>query len=131
MAEDAFFDLDKTVIAKSSTLAFGRPFYKSGLLGRRSLLKAAFGQLIFVLFGADVLAIGDPARFGFCGDAAALCLGAAAGPWSEIQEAAEAAYLYYAVDESAQQITRAYRAEDPGANLMAQLIRTHRLEVRR
>ena len=23
----AFFDLDKTVIAKSSTLAFGRPFY--------------------------------------------------------------------------------------------------------
>ena len=25
----AFFDLDKTVIAKSSTLAFGKPFYLS------------------------------------------------------------------------------------------------------
>ncbi len=25
-----FFDLDKTVIAKSSALAFGRPFYRDG-----------------------------------------------------------------------------------------------------
>ena len=28
----AFFDLDKTVIAKSSALAFGRPFYRDGLI---------------------------------------------------------------------------------------------------
>ena len=44
---------------------------------------------------------------------------------------AEAAYLYYAVDESAQEITRAYRARDAGANIMAQPIPTHRLEIRR
>ena len=31
----AFFDLDKTVIAKSSALAFGRPFYRDGLITRR------------------------------------------------------------------------------------------------
>jgi len=42
---------------------------------------------------------------------------------------AEAAYLYYGIDESAQEITRAYRARHPGANTMAQRIRIHRLEV--
>ena len=30
----AFFDLDKTVISRSSTLAFGRPFYQYGLITR-------------------------------------------------------------------------------------------------
>lgn len=49
----AFFDLDKTVIAKSSTLAFGKPFYKAGFLGRRALMKMGFAQIFYVLFGAD------------------------------------------------------------------------------
>lgn len=53
MQEAAFFDLDKTVIAKSSTLAFGRPLYKAGLLGRRSLMKAGFAQVFYMAFGAD------------------------------------------------------------------------------
>jgi HAD superfamily hydrolase (TIGR01490 family) len=53
MDQAAFFDLDKTVIAKSSTLAFGRPLYRAGLLGRRALLKLGLGQLVYVLFGAD------------------------------------------------------------------------------
>ena len=30
--EAAFFDLDKTVIAKASMVAFGRPFQRAGLL---------------------------------------------------------------------------------------------------
>ena len=42
---------------------------------------------------------------------------------------AEAAYLFYGIDEAAQEITRAYRARDPGANIMAQPIPVHRLEV--
>jgi tetratricopeptide (TPR) repeat protein len=42
---------------------------------------------------------------------------------------AEAAHLYYSVDESAQEITRDYRLRDAHANLMAQAIRTHRLEI--
>ncbi|MYD12649.1 MAG: tetratricopeptide repeat protein [Gemmatimonadetes bacterium] len=42
---------------------------------------------------------------------------------------AEAAYLYHGIDEAAQEITRAYRARDPGANIMAQQIPVHRLEV--
>jgi len=53
MSQAAFFDLDKTVIAKSSTLAFGKPFYKAGFVGRRTLMKMGFGQLFYVLFGAD------------------------------------------------------------------------------
>jgi len=49
----AFFDLDKTVIAKSSALAFGRPFYRDGLISRRDVVKAAYAQLMFRLGGAD------------------------------------------------------------------------------
>ncbi|MGR7025125.1 HAD family hydrolase [Geodermatophilus sp. URMC 62] len=49
----AFFDLDKTVIAKSSTLAFGRPFFAGGLINRRAVLKGAYAQFTFSLAGAD------------------------------------------------------------------------------
>ncbi|MGY1635683.1 HAD family hydrolase [Geodermatophilus sp. SYSU D00742] len=49
----AFFDLDKTVIAKSSTLAFGRPFFQGGLINRRAVLKGAYAQFVFSLSGAD------------------------------------------------------------------------------
>ncbi len=49
----AFFDLDKTVIAKSSTLAFGRPFFAGGLINRRAVLKGAYAQFVFSLAGAD------------------------------------------------------------------------------
>lgn len=49
----AFFDLDKTVIAKSSTLAFSRPFFAGGLLNRRAVVRSAYGQLLYLLGGAD------------------------------------------------------------------------------
>lgn len=49
----AFFDLDKTVIAKSSTLAFSRPFFAQGLINRRSVLKSSYAQFLFLLSGAD------------------------------------------------------------------------------
>ncbi|SFK89253.1 HAD family hydrolase [Geodermatophilus ruber] len=49
----AFFDLDKTVIAKSSTLAFGRPFFEGGLINRTGVLKSAYAQFVFSLAGAD------------------------------------------------------------------------------
>jgi HAD superfamily hydrolase (TIGR01490 family) len=51
--EAAFFDLDKTIIATSSTLAFGRPLYRAGLLTRRGLLKAGIAQISYRMFGAD------------------------------------------------------------------------------
>ena len=51
--EAAFFDLDKTVIAKASMVAFGRPFYREGLISRRLLLRALYGQLVYMHLGAD------------------------------------------------------------------------------
>ena len=49
----AFLDLDKTVIAKSSTLAFSRPFYRGGLVNRRAVLQSSFAQFVYLLQGAD------------------------------------------------------------------------------
>ncbi|MBA2554638.1 MAG: HAD family hydrolase [Geodermatophilaceae bacterium] len=49
----AFFDLDKTIIAKSSALAFGRPFFHGGLINRRAVLRATYAQLVFMVAGAD------------------------------------------------------------------------------
>lgn len=49
----AFFDLDKTVIAKSSTLAYGGPFRRAGYLRRRTLVRAAAAQAVYLLLGAD------------------------------------------------------------------------------
>ena len=49
----AFFDLDKTVIAKSSTLAFSRSFYAGGLISRASVLRSAYAQFVYLVGGAD------------------------------------------------------------------------------
>ncbi|WP_286185317.1 HAD-IB family hydrolase [Streptomyces sp. XY431] len=49
----AFFDLDKTIIAKSSALAFSRPFYQGGLINRRAVLRSAYAQFVFLVGGAD------------------------------------------------------------------------------
>lgn len=51
--EAAFFDLDKTVIARSSTLAMGRTFYRGGLLGPAAVLKSLYAQVVYQLVGAD------------------------------------------------------------------------------
>lgn len=49
----AFFDLDKTIIASSSALAFSRPLLREGLINRRAALRSAYAQLMFSLSGAD------------------------------------------------------------------------------
>ncbi|MER5970287.1 HAD family hydrolase [Streptomyces sp. NPDC002055] len=49
----AFFDLDKTVIAKSSTLAFSKSFYQGGLINRRAVLRTAYSQFVYLVGGAD------------------------------------------------------------------------------
>lgn len=51
--EAAFFDLDKTVISKSSSLALTRPFYRAGMVTRSQLLKGAYAQLVYLMLGAD------------------------------------------------------------------------------
>jgi HAD superfamily hydrolase (TIGR01490 family) len=49
----AFFDLDKTVIARASIVAFGGPLRRHGLVNRRTVARAVLGQLMFLWFGAD------------------------------------------------------------------------------
>jgi HAD superfamily hydrolase (TIGR01490 family) len=49
----AFFDLDKTILATSSALAFARPFYRGGLIGRSDVIRSAYAQFIFLASGAD------------------------------------------------------------------------------
>jgi HAD superfamily hydrolase (TIGR01490 family) len=49
----AFFDLDKTVIARASIVAFGGPLRRRGLVNRRTVARAMFGQALFLWFGAD------------------------------------------------------------------------------
>jgi HAD superfamily hydrolase (TIGR01490 family) len=49
----AFLDLDHTVIAKSSALAFSKPFMDQGLINRRTVLKSSYAQFLMLLSGAD------------------------------------------------------------------------------
>jgi len=49
----AFFDLDKTIIAKSSTLAYGPSFYRNGLISRGDAVRGAVAQLLFTRHGAS------------------------------------------------------------------------------
>lgn len=49
----AFFDLDRTILARSGTLAFGRSFFREGLINRRAVLKSAYAQFVVMLSGAD------------------------------------------------------------------------------
>jgi HAD superfamily hydrolase (TIGR01490 family) len=49
----AFFDLDKTVIAKASIGAFGRPLYRGGLINRRLIARAVVSQIIYLHLGAS------------------------------------------------------------------------------
>ena len=51
--EAAFFDLDKTVIAKASMVAFGRDFYREGLISRRTIASAIWGHFVYQHLGAS------------------------------------------------------------------------------
>lgn len=53
MAAAAFFDLDRTVIRRSSVLALAGSFRRRGLISRLDLVKSAFWQLLFVARGAS------------------------------------------------------------------------------
>jgi HAD superfamily hydrolase (TIGR01490 family) len=44
----AFFDLDMTILAVSSSLAFARPFYRHGLIGPGDVVRSAVAQFAFV-----------------------------------------------------------------------------------
>jgi HAD superfamily hydrolase (TIGR01490 family) len=49
----AFFDLDRTVLRRSSTLALAPAFRRHGVITRTQVAKAAFWQLLFVVRGTS------------------------------------------------------------------------------
>ncbi len=49
----AFFDLDKTIIARSSALVFSRTFMRDGLISTATVLKSLYAQAVYQLVGAD------------------------------------------------------------------------------
>jgi len=53
LAAAAFFDLDRTLIRRSSVLALAGTFRQRGLISRLDLAKSAFWQVLFVLRGAS------------------------------------------------------------------------------
>jgi HAD superfamily hydrolase (TIGR01490 family) len=58
----AFFDLDRTLLSRSSSLALAGTFRKRGLIGRPQLAKAALAQLVFARFGAGQARVGRTAN---------------------------------------------------------------------
>ncbi len=49
----AFFDLDKTIIATSSSAAFSKPFLAGGLLSHADVLRSAYAHFVFTIGNAD------------------------------------------------------------------------------
>jgi HAD superfamily hydrolase (TIGR01490 family) len=49
----AFFDLDRTLLRRSSTLALAPAFRRHGVITRTQVAKAAFWQLLFVVCGTS------------------------------------------------------------------------------
>jgi HAD superfamily hydrolase (TIGR01490 family) len=64
VAAAAFFDLDRTLLRRSSALALAGSFRERGLISRRQLLHAAAWQLLFVARGASHEAVRRAAEDG-------------------------------------------------------------------
>jgi HAD superfamily hydrolase (TIGR01490 family) len=61
VAGAAFFDLDRTLIARSSSLALAGTFWRRGLIGKRQVAQAALAQLVFSRLGAGQAQVGRTA----------------------------------------------------------------------
>ena len=64
MTAAAFFDLDRTLLRRSSALALAGPFREYGVIGRGQLAKAAAWQLLFAARGAGAETVRKAAEDG-------------------------------------------------------------------
>ena len=78
----AFFDLDRTLVSRSSSLALAPEFRRRGLIRRRDLAKAHAAQLVFVRYGAGQSRVGQTAE-----SAMAILRGLPIGVMQDIVEA--------------------------------------------
>jgi HAD superfamily hydrolase (TIGR01490 family) len=58
----AFFDLDRTLISRSSSLSLAPAFHRRGLVRRRDRVKASLAQRFFVRYGAGPSRVGQTAE---------------------------------------------------------------------
>jgi len=58
----AFFDLDRTLLSSSSSLALAGSFRRRGLLSRTKVVQAAVAQVVFERFGAGQSRVGQTAE---------------------------------------------------------------------
>jgi HAD superfamily hydrolase (TIGR01490 family) len=58
----AFFDLDRTLISRSSSLSLAPAFHRRGLLRRRDRTKAMLAQFVFMRYGAGTSRVGQTAE---------------------------------------------------------------------
>jgi HAD superfamily hydrolase (TIGR01490 family) len=101
----AFFDLDRTLVSRSSSLALAGSFRKRGLIGRRQALTAAVAQVLFTRFGARGSRVGQTA------DRAAVALaGVSVETLREIVEEAVPLVLKPLVYREALELAAAHRA---------------------
>jgi HAD superfamily hydrolase (TIGR01490 family) len=64
MGSAAFFDLDRTLLRRSSALALAPAFRRRGIISRRLMVKAALWQVLFMLRGASHEAVRAAAEEG-------------------------------------------------------------------
>jgi HAD superfamily hydrolase (TIGR01490 family) len=64
VAAAAFFDLDRTLLRRSSVLALAGSFREHGVISRLQLVKSALWQLLFVMRGANADAVRAAAEDG-------------------------------------------------------------------
>ena len=64
MTAAAFFDLDRTLLRRSSSLALAPAFRRHGIISRRMMVEAAAWQLLFMLRGASHQAVRRAAEDG-------------------------------------------------------------------
>jgi len=64
MASAAFFDLDRTLLRRSSALALAPAFRRHGIISRRMMVEAAAWQVLFMLRGASHQAVRRAAEDG-------------------------------------------------------------------
>lgn len=64
MSAAAFFDLDRTLLRRSSALALAPAFRRRGIITRRMMVEAAAWQLLFMLRGASHTAVRRAAEDG-------------------------------------------------------------------
>jgi HAD superfamily hydrolase (TIGR01490 family) len=101
----AFFDLDKTIISRSSTLAFVPAFYRHGLITRSQAIRGACAQLIFRVHGA-----GPDRMMRIREQVSELCRGWAADQVSEIVSADLASTVVPLVYDRARELIAAHAA---------------------